>query len=182
MDHIYGTFWPPVHPPVAPNSGSATAIFHHLWRIMTWWTSMNSLLLMYAYVTYVSWAWLSIVHWSWAISELIPCVSLCRAGPMGTLIADRQHQSQSQSHGLWSSLWHVRCYPFTWHQCLRSFTHIWEGKKNHRMSRLMALQMSLEDAWNPLDPFAPAAENSTQGWYFCLVSSPSRMALRTTAE
>ena len=35
MDHIYGTFWPPVHPPAVPNSGSATAIFHHLWRIMT---------------------------------------------------------------------------------------------------------------------------------------------------
>ena len=35
MDHIYGTFWPPVHPPAVPNSGPATAIFHHLWRIMT---------------------------------------------------------------------------------------------------------------------------------------------------
>ena len=49
-----------------------------------------------------------------------------------------------------------------------------EREKNHRMSRLMALQMSLENAWNPLDLLLQLRKTR--------VSSPSRMALRTTAE
>jgi hypothetical protein len=52
-------------------------------------------------------------------------------------------------------------------------TFEWEKKPSH-VTPDGFLQMSLEHAWNPLDLLLQRK--------ICLVSSPSRMALRTTAE